>query len=166
MRGAQGFTLLELLVVAALVAILSATAVIGLRGVGVDPLEREARRLVGVWNQLCEETAIDARPLGITLSADSYQGVQPGREKRWRGTPGTSYAFHSLPAGMRIELVDAGTDAQPGEGLAETPQLLCLPGGLSQGPTLRMMTANDSRTIVAEPDSGQRQLAGSSESGS
>lgn len=154
-----GFTLLELLVVITLIAILSATALVGLRQFGGDPLEREATRLVSVWNALCEETAQDARPLGLSLAETAYQGVQPGRDDQWRGTSGASYAVHDLPSGMRIELVDAGEDAQPGPGLASEPQLLCLPGGASQGPDVRLATSADSIAIVIDPDNGLRMLA-------
>lgn len=159
MRPAAGFTLLELLVVASLIAIVSATAVIGLRSLGGDPLAREASRLVAVWNALCEESAQDARPLGLSLAATAWQGVQPGRDRQWRSTPGPAYAVHDLPVGMRLELVDVDADAQPGDSLASEPQLLCLPGGLSQGPNVRLFTADTSLTIEADPDSGGRRLA-------
>ena len=132
----RGFTLLELLVVLVLVAVISATAVVGLGGLGGGQPEQEAQRLALVWNTLCEETAADARPLGLSLSALSYQAVQPGRADIWRGTPGVLYEVHALPEGLRLSFAGVEADAQPAESLAPQPQLLCLPGGLASGPVV------------------------------
>lgn len=154
---AAGFTLLELLVVVALIAIISGAAVIGMGAIGAGPQQREAQRFALVWNALCEETAVDARALGLALSERGYQAVQPGRGKLWRATPGALYEYHELPAGLSLRLSGPEREVieQPGGSLPAQPQLLCLPGSGANGPQVRITLAGEERALIeADRNSG------------
>lgn len=77
---ARGFTLLEMLVVVALLGIVSAGVVWSLRDSGTASAEREAQRLAA----LLEAGRAQSRLLGVPVV--------------WRVT-GTSFSFDGLPAG-------------------------------------------------------------------
>lgn len=76
----RGFTLLELLVVVALLGVASAGVVLSLRDAGSASLEREAQRLAA----LLEAGRAQARTLGVPV--------------RWRPS-GNAFEFEGLPKG-------------------------------------------------------------------
>lgn len=148
MRSAStiaGFTLLELLVVLAIVAVISGAAVIGLGAIGQDTTRQQAQRLALVWDSLCQEAAVDARILGLQLGARSYAAVQPARDSVWRATPGALYAPYELPDGYRLRIAGRAADEQPGEQAALVPQLLCLPGGVNAAEAVLLEVAGEPR---------------------
>ena len=79
-RAASGFTLLELLVVVAIIAIASAGVSFALRDAGATQLEREAQRLAA----LLESGRAQSRSSGIpvrwyaTAGGFQFDGVAPG----------------------------------------------------------------------------------------
>jgi general secretion pathway protein H len=87
-RGAaasRGFTLIELMVVVALIAIASAVAVVALRDPAATQLEREGARLVA----LLEAARVEARAAGVAVL------WVPGAEKE-------GFRFVGLPARLAL----------------------------------------------------------------
>lgn len=78
-RRRQGFTLLELLLVVAIVAMASAGVAFALRDAGQSRLDREAQRLAAVL----EGARAQSRSRGVTV--------------RWRSAP-PGFAFDGLPS--------------------------------------------------------------------
>jgi general secretion pathway protein H len=62
-RRAAGFTLLELLVVLAIIAFASAGVVFALRDAGGDPLEREAQRLAALLESARARSRLTGQPV-------------------------------------------------------------------------------------------------------
>ncbi len=73
-RPAQGFTLIEVLVVVVLIGILSAVALLSVGSVGrKSPLEDEARRLHALLTFAAEESLMQGRDLGLRLEPAGYR---------------------------------------------------------------------------------------------
>ncbi|WP_236676775.1 prepilin-type N-terminal cleavage/methylation domain-containing protein [Aquariibacter lacus] len=115
-QRARGFTLIELIVVVAILAIASSLASLALRDPAETRLEREAERLAA----LLEGMRAESRSLGLAL--------------RWQALPdrveGIDFRFLGLPPGMkpppqawldqpaprvRITRFDAGGSSSPGQ---------------------------------------------------
>lgn len=97
-RSAGGFTLLELLVAIAIIALATAGVGLSLRDSGQAMLEREAERLAA----LLESARAQSRASGIAV--------------RWRVTPEGpgNFAFDGLPPGtLPTTWLNAGIAAQP-----------------------------------------------------
>lgn len=154
-----GFTLLELLVVLAIVAVISGAAVLGMSAIGRDLPRQQAQRLALVWDSLCREAAVDARILGLQLGAREYAAVQPARESLWRPAPGALYGPHQLPEGMRLRIEGIPADEQPGSERMPKPQVLCLPGGANAPRALLLDVAGQPRFRIALDPREQRHLA-------
>jgi general secretion pathway protein H len=83
----RGFTLLELLVVVALVALATAGVGLALRDTAGNPLEREGQRLVA----LLEQARAQARATGVPLRWQAgAEGFTLGTSHRPWLTPGTT----------------------------------------------------------------------------
>ncbi len=81
-----GFTLIELMVVVALIAIASAVASLALRDPAATRLEHEAARLVA----LLEAARTEARAAGLTASWEPRSGVDGVEGFRFVGMPASS----------------------------------------------------------------------------
>ena len=107
----RGFTLLELLIVVAIVALASAVSTLALRDPDATRLEREALRLATLLDAARAQsramgTAITWRPATAERrsSADfEFTGLPPGQQlpTRWLGSPGQPPVQVELPPGSR-----------------------------------------------------------------
>ena len=96
---ARGFTLIELMVVVALIAIASAVASLSLRDPSSTQLEREGARLAA----LLEAARVEARAAGIAVSWVPGSAEKPGF--RFVGLPATlSLPTQWLDDGVRAEV--------------------------------------------------------------
>lgn len=124
----RGYTLLEILVVVAVIAILSGALLLSARGAGSDrQIEDEARRLHRVLQLLCDEAVVEGRFAGLGYSAKAYAGFEltpQGWQTTKRDGP---LKPHDLANGLK--LVDAAADEPLPPTLPEKPQLLCAPTG-------------------------------------
>lgn len=112
-RSAQGFTLIEILVVVVILAVLAAAVSIAMAGAGGErQLEREAERLQALLGYACEHAEIGGRAVGLSLlpegfvfsqrSDDSWQPFEQG-ELRRRDWPANLRAVLSRD-GKRIDI--------------------------------------------------------------
>lgn len=124
----RGYTLLEILVVVALIAILSGALLLSARGAGSDRLiEDEALRLHRVLQLLCDEAVVEGRFAGFGYSANAYSAFEltpQGWQTVKRDGP---LKPHDLAKGL--QLVDATAKDPLAPTLPEKPQLLCAPTG-------------------------------------
>jgi general secretion pathway protein H len=103
-RPRHGFTLIELMVVVALIAIASALVSLSLRDPASTRLEHEAARLVA----LLEAARTEARAAGLTASWEPSSGTEGVAGFRFTGLPPSSeLPTHWLVAGVSAEIVGA-----------------------------------------------------------
>jgi len=123
----QGFTLLELLVVLTIVAVLGSAATIGFSALQRDLGKDAAERITMVWQNLCAQSLLDSRALGLHIEAQRYQALQPGRGGVWVALPGTLFATYELAGGLSLELspvLSRSNALEPQLGCAPEPVLL------------------------------------------
>jgi general secretion pathway protein H len=86
----RGFTLIELMVVVALIAIASAVVSLSLRDPAATRLEQEAARLVAVLEAARTEARVSGLPVSWAPRASDATGTA--------GTASTGFAFTGLPS--------------------------------------------------------------------
>ncbi len=132
-RASQGFTLLELLVVLAILAIAASLVVLqpGLAG-GQRALRAQADDLLSPLVRICDEAILTARPWGVWLGAGEWrvltrlqgQWQWPAGEQDRGAWPRQPEALFSV-GGRELE-----PQPWPQAGEAVAPQVVCLPQGL------------------------------------
>ncbi|AKJ31477.1 prepilin-type N-terminal cleavage/methylation domain-containing protein [Caldimonas brevitalea] len=108
LRGSSGFTLLELLVVLALLAIVVGTVTLAIRDPSATQLEREAERL----SALLESARAEGRALGLTVRWQPVrlEGEGGTQDFRFIGLPDTLHLpTRWLNADVRADIVGAPT---------------------------------------------------------
>jgi type II secretion system protein H len=154
----RGFTLLEILVVVAVIAILSAALILSAGGTGSErQIEDEAQRLQRVMQLLCDEAVIEGRFAGFGYSARGYSGYDLSPQG-WRTTERDGpLHMHLLRSGLL--LADAAADEPLPPELPEEPQVLCAPTGeLGDHDLLLSALGSDSGWRVALDKSGSSAL--------
>lgn len=135
---ADGFSLIELLVVMVIIGLFAATAVLSLNVVGPDrELEREALRLRSLLNTLMDEAVLETRDYGIQFSRHGYRFfVYDYRTLTWLDPAGDEFlrARH-LAAPLELTLflddreVSLEPDREPDPGEQPQPQVVLLASG-------------------------------------
>lgn len=127
-RPGYGFTLLEILVVVAIVAILTGFAVLRLRGAGVgDVLDTETRRLAALTGAACEQAILQARPLGLRISAAGYDFRVAG-DDAWAPVIDRRFRAREFPDAVDVTLeIEGYRVALRRE--TEVPQVICTAAG-------------------------------------
>lgn len=125
---ARGYTLLEMVVVVAVIAIVSSAVLLAARGAAGDrQAEDEAQRLWRVLRLLCDEAVVEGRYAGFGYAAERYAGYELGAQG-WQAVERSGpLRVHELRAGLRLHVPGAEEPLPPG--LPEKPQLLCAPTG-------------------------------------
>ena len=130
----RGFTLLEIVVVLAVVGIMIGTAVLYIQPPSAEKLRQQAAEELWAVSQAARDEAIMLRRvLGIHLEEDGYQ-LQVRSNKNWSSPPDDPiYRMRSLPVGLEIrinELASGLTSFTLDESDEERlPQVLFLPNG-------------------------------------
>jgi general secretion pathway protein H len=105
-RRARGFTLIELMIVVAIIAIASAVASLALRDPAASKLEHEAVRLAA----LLESARADARASGMAARWQPLAQDPDGAGFRFIGLTSTSVMpTHWLEAGTTAQVIGAAT---------------------------------------------------------
>lgn len=79
-KQSSGFTLLELLVVVAIIAVASAGVALTLRDTAGAPLERDAQRLAALLESARAQSRLSGRPVRWVATGDAFRfdGLAPG----------------------------------------------------------------------------------------
>ena len=102
--AARGFTLIELMVVVALIAIASAVASLALRAPAASKLEQEASRLAA----LLESARAEARASGVAARWEPVAQQDDGAGFRFIGLPATDpLPTHWLEPGTAAQVIGA-----------------------------------------------------------
>ncbi len=164
-QRSRGFTLIEILVVLALIALLTGMAVMSTGIVG-DPVTREARRLAATLRLAVDESRLQGRVLGLRLDSEGYSYLElvPGGPD---ADSGLRFAWNSLtrkgalaprawPAPLELALTINGRRASTSVlNRAVTPQVVLLPEGEFTPFSLRLSGPREVVVMVRFSAAGQ-----------
>jgi general secretion pathway protein H len=106
--GAAGFTLIEILVVVAIIGVVTAGVLLSLSLTGRDrDLEHEGERLYTLINYAREQAELQTRQYGILFQEDGYEFLAYDVQRAmWRSVfEDDALAARKLPAGLDVKLV-------------------------------------------------------------
>ncbi|MGH8227715.1 MAG: type II secretion system minor pseudopilin GspH [Steroidobacteraceae bacterium] len=106
-RPARGFTLVEILVVCAIIAVVAAGAVLSLAALGADrELSTETDRLVDLMNFARDRAGLETREFGLLCTSDGYQFLEfDPRTRLWEDLPADgALRARKLPGGVTLSL--------------------------------------------------------------
>lgn len=158
MRRPRGFTLIEILVVLALIALLTGLAVLSAGTTG-SPVTREARRLAASLQLATDESRLQGRVLGIRFGNDGYSyfelvGEEPDNGEAiryvWRLMDARgAFAPRTSPPPMQFELRINGRLVAPHRPERPSPpQVVLLPEGEFTPFSLRIAGASKAGAAV------------------
>jgi general secretion pathway protein H len=160
-----GFTLVEILVVVAIVGILCAAIMLSLNTSGRDQeLEKESDRLVALFSYAREQAELQTREFGVMFADDGYEFLTyDNRRAEWRGVfEDDALAARKLPFGLTVALsVESRpvTFSRTKDSKDKTPQVMIYSNGdltsfaatLQRDAGLRSITlTQDEKGVVIE----------------
>lgn len=119
MSRSRGFTLIEILVVVAILGILATAVTVSLASGARNEAEFEIRRLPLVLELAANQSRWSSRPLAWTWSAEGYRFLRRDDHGDWEILSGDDQLrVRHMPDGVRIAAVESGTQAlAPGDPL-------------------------------------------------
>jgi general secretion pathway protein H len=127
-RAPRGFTLVEILVVVAIVGVLALALTIAVGGSGERKLANEAERFQSLFAHACSEAELGGREVGVVIADDGYAFRRlDGAD--WRKPGGEELRDRRWPAGLRFELRRDGRVLEPATPKQPAPQLVCFSSG-------------------------------------
>ena len=132
---ARGFTLVEILVVVAIIAVITAGIVLSVSVTGRDrDLEKESDRLLALFNYVREQAELQTREYGIMFQDDGYEFLTyDTRRDTWRSVfEDDALRARRLPDGLGFRLsVDARPVVlnRPKDAKDKTPQVMIFSNG-------------------------------------
>lgn len=130
-----GFTLIEILVVVAIIAVMSAVVILSLSLTGRDrELEKESDRLLALFNYAREQADLQTREYGVLFQDDGYEFLAyDARRAAWRGVfEDEALSARKLPDGLDVKLTLEGRPvvlSRPKDAKDKTPQVMIFSNG-------------------------------------
>ena len=161
-RAGSGFTLIEVLVVVAIIGLMVAGFVLSLSLSGRDPdLERESDRLFTLLNYAREQAELQTREYGIVFQEDGYEFLAYDVQLRqWRSVfEDDALGARKLPEGLDVKLVVETRPVvlrRPADAHDKTPQVMIHSDGDLTAFAVTLERDGGLRSVtVAEDDKGQ-----------
>lgn len=125
----RGFTLIELVVVVAIIAVLAAAITLSVNAVGAGrQVEREARRFEALVALACERAEASGRDVGVHLGAGAY-AFSLFLPAGWRIEATGELRERTLPKGIFLDARRDGVALELAPELPDEPQLVCFASG-------------------------------------
>jgi general secretion pathway protein H len=149
----RGFSLIELLVVVAIVGVLALAVTLSIGGSAQRQLLREAERFQALIGQACEQAELSGREIGVIVGAGGYSFRMLGGTE-WRDFPEDA-PLRTRPwiDGLRVDLSSEGRHVDLLATRDAAPQLVCFSSGeltpfaltleLGDAPRYRVSGADD-----------------------
>ena len=157
--GARGFTLVEILVVVAIIAVVTAGIVLSVSVTGRDcDLERESDRLLALFKYVREQAELQTREYGIMFQDDGYEFLTyDTRRDTWRSVfEDDALRARRLPDGLGFRLsVDARPVVlnRPKDAKDKTPQVMIFSNGDLSTFTATLEREGGVRSVTLTQDS-------------
>jgi general secretion pathway protein H len=146
-RGAAGFTLLEVLVVAVVIGIAAGILVANLGGDERRRTEREAHRLAGALEHAAALAQWKSETLGVSAHGGVYRFWRRGADGRWHTLDDDDVlAARALPADFTLRLASFA-----GAPVAEDAILPFRPSGRNEPYALVLASPAWSQTVTGDP---------------
>lgn len=137
-----GFTLIEILVALAVMAIIAAVLTISASSGGTEPrMQKEMQRLRARIEYACERAELTGRDLGLHFGSHHY-GFSHRREQQWEFELRTELSLYELPKGLHFE----SADGVLGSSAAKAPQMFCFSSG--ERSPLRVTLSTDAEQLA------------------
>jgi general secretion pathway protein H len=157
-RGARGFSLIEILVVVAIVGVLALVVTLSVTGSAERQVRREAERFEALVGEACEQAELGGREIGIVVGDGGYAfRLMTGDD--WIDFPSDSI-LRPRPwiGGLSLALTREGRPVDLGASADATPQLVCFSSGertpfaltLALGDAPRFRVIADDSTLKTE----------------
>ena len=134
-RAVRGFTLIEILVVVAIIALVSAGMLLSISLTGRDrDLEKESDRLLALFTYAREQAELQTREYGVLFQDDGYEflAYDPRRDA-WRAVfEDDALEVRKLPDGLAVRLsIEARPVVltRPKDAKDKTPQVMIFSNG-------------------------------------
>lgn len=154
----RGFTLIEILVVVAIIALVSAGMLLSVTLTGRDrDLEKESDRLLALFTYAREQAELQTREYGILFQDDGYEFLAyDTRRAAWRSVfEDDALAARKLPDGLDVKLmVDARPVVltRPKDAQDKTPQVMIFSNGDLSAFAATLERDGGVRSVTLTPD--------------
>ncbi len=126
-RRTRGFTLVEALVVVAVIALLVSLVAVRLSPDARQGLREEAARLAALLAHARDEAIATGAPLAWQRSDAGYRFLQRGRDRTWQPMDGdASLRARALPTGVSVVAIETPATANGGD-----PTIVLSPTGVA-----------------------------------
>lgn len=162
LRAARGFTLIEILVVVAIIAIVSAAMLLSVSLTGRDrELEKESDRLQALFTYTREQAELQTRDYGILFQDDGYEFlVYDVHRALWRSVfEDDALSARKLPDGLDVKLTLEARPVvltRPKDATDKTPQVMIYSNGDLSAFAVTLERDGGTRSItLTQDDKGQ-----------
>lgn len=128
--AADGFTLIEILVVVVIIGVLALAVTLSIATAGGDrQLTRESQRLQALIEHACTEAELTGREIGVRVSRNGYAFSMLGFQGWMASEQKEELRPRTWVPGMQVSLYRDGREMRLADDESESPQIVCFSSG-------------------------------------